>query len=78
MTLLNHVIFQVTVGFRELRQLRFKIHSRLRHLEVTDTAPHVSLNISDPVNLFQIAPDRGGTFPSNHVGNAETHEHNLR
>ena len=77
-TLLDLVSLQVRIGFRKFCQLGFIVHAWFRHFEATGTIPHVSFDINDSVDSFQIAPDRGGTIPSKHVGNTEAHENNLK
>ena len=69
--LLNFVLGQMGVCFRKLSQLRFIIDVRLRHFEAAHKIGWVGLDILDTVNFFQVAPDRGGTTSSEHVGYLE-------
>jgi hypothetical protein len=65
--LLYFVLGQMSVRFCELSQFRFIIDVWIRHLEAAHKIGRVGLDIFDTVNFFQIAPDRGGTTPSDHV-----------
>ncbi len=75
--LLNLVASQLVVRLGELRQPRLIIHLRL-HFEGTSPAGHIRHNIDDPVNLLQIASNRGGTSASRHVGDCERNQRVLR
>ena len=59
------------VGFRILDQLRFIVDIWIRYFETTNESFMVGFNIFDTINFGQIAPDRGGTSSSDHVGDAE-------
>ncbi len=55
----------------KLSQFRLIIDVWIRHFEATDKFDRIGLDIHDTVNFFQVAPDRGGTSSSHHVGHFE-------
>ena len=69
--LLNLVVGQVFIRLRELNQFRLIIDVWIRHFEAADEFGRIGLDILDTVDLFQDAPDRGGTSSSHHVGHFE-------
>ena len=69
--LLYFVIGQMFIRLRELNQFRLIIDVWIRHFEAADFFDMVGLDLFDTINLFQDAPDRGGTSSSHHVGHFE-------
>ena len=62
------------VGLGVLGQL-FQVLGIVRgHLETADRFVDVGLDLGDAFNLLQVASNRGGTTPSDHVGDFETDE----
>jgi hypothetical protein len=76
-SLLDFVTGQLRVRLGKLRQLRFVVDSRF-HFERASLTGDVGLNLDDPVDLHQIASNRGGTPLSRHVGDFEADQRILR
>jgi hypothetical protein len=76
--LLNRIFRQMGIGLGKLRQFRFVVNVGVGNLEAARFAGNVGLDIADTRDFGQIASDRGGTGPSDHVGDFETDERRRR
>lgn len=59
------------IGLGILFQFRFIVHAGFGELEAASLFFGVGYDVGYTVNFGQIASDRGGTTPSDHVGDFE-------
>ena len=64
----------MAIRFRKLCKFRLVVNVRIGNPKAGHSAGHVGFDIADACDFGQIASDRGGTGPSDHVGDFETHE----
>lgn len=76
--LLDCVLRQVAVRFRELCKFGFVVNVRIGNLKGTGSAGDVCLDIADASDFGQIASDRGGTATSVHVRYFQAHKRHGR
>lgn len=76
--LLDFIASQVFIALGKLGELRLVVDIRFRNLKTTNPLGNVSLDINDTINFTEITSYRGGTPPSEHVGNFKGDQSNTR